>query len=46
MHLSETPGSADVPSPLKGQHNDYVFGEVLGLPQDEIDRLVASGAIR
>ena len=46
VHLSETPGSADVPSPLKGQHNDYVFGEVLGLPQEEIDGLVASGAIR
>ncbi len=46
VHLSETPGSADVPSPLKGQHNDYVFGEVLGLVQDEIDGLVASGAIR
>lgn len=46
VHLLRTPGAADRPSPLKGEHNDYVFGEVLGLGRDEIDRLVASGAIR
>ncbi len=25
--------------PLLGEHNDYVFGELLGLPRDEIKRL-------
>ena len=24
------------PSPQLGQHNDYVFGELLAIPQDEI----------
>ena len=28
------------PSPLLGQHNDYVLGEILGLEADEIQRLV------
>jgi crotonobetainyl-CoA:carnitine CoA-transferase CaiB-like acyl-CoA transferase len=30
------------PAPLLGQHNDYVLGEVLGLGQEEIERLIAS----
>lgn len=30
------------PAPLLGQHNDYVLGEVLGLGEDEIEKLVAS----
>lgn len=25
--------------PLLGEHNDYVFGELLGLPGEEIERL-------
>ncbi len=29
------------PSPLLGQHNDYVLGEILGLDAAEIERLVA-----
>jgi crotonobetainyl-CoA:carnitine CoA-transferase CaiB-like acyl-CoA transferase len=29
------------PSPLLGQHNDYVLGEILGLDAAEIARLVA-----
>ena len=27
------------PAPLLGQHNDYVLGEILGLPPHEIERL-------
>ena len=34
------------PAPLLGQHNDYVLGEVLGLPRDEIERLVAKEVLR
>ena len=38
--LSETPGEIRRPAPLLGEHNDYVFGELLGLSKDEIDRLI------
>lgn len=33
------------PGPLTGQHNDFVFGELLGLPAEEIAALKASGVI-
>jgi crotonobetainyl-CoA:carnitine CoA-transferase CaiB-like acyl-CoA transferase len=36
----------DGSGPLLGQHNQWVFGELLGLPADEIDELIASGVIR
>jgi crotonobetainyl-CoA:carnitine CoA-transferase CaiB-like acyl-CoA transferase len=39
-NLSETPGEIRRAAPMLGEHNDYVFGELLGLPQGEIDRLV------
>ncbi len=38
-NLSETPGEIRRPAPLLGEHNDYVFGELLGLSKDEIERL-------
>jgi crotonobetainyl-CoA:carnitine CoA-transferase CaiB-like acyl-CoA transferase len=44
-HLSETPGRIRRPAPLLGEHNQYVFGELLGLPAAEIQRLVEAGAI-
>lgn len=38
---AELPG----PSPLLGQHNDYVLGEILGLGKDEIADLVAAEVV-
>jgi benzylsuccinate CoA-transferase BbsF subunit len=42
--LSETPGAIRRPAPMLGEHNSYVFGEILGLPpgtiQDYIDRKI------
>jgi benzylsuccinate CoA-transferase BbsF subunit len=38
--MSKTPGSIRHRAPLVGEHNNYVFGELLGMPQEEIDRLV------
>lgn len=33
------------PSPRLGEHNDYVFGELLGLPAGEVARLKKEGVI-
>jgi crotonobetainyl-CoA:carnitine CoA-transferase CaiB-like acyl-CoA transferase len=38
--MSKTPGRIGKRAPLVGEHNNYVFGELLGLSQEEIDRLV------
>jgi crotonobetainyl-CoA:carnitine CoA-transferase CaiB-like acyl-CoA transferase len=43
--LSDTPGRIRRPAPLLGEHNQYVFGDLLGLPGAEIQRLVETGAI-
>ncbi|GAA5003849.1 CaiB/BaiF CoA transferase family protein [Streptomyces hyderabadensis] len=37
--LSETPASIRSTAPLLGQSNDEVFGRLLGLPAEEIERL-------
>jgi len=37
--LSETPAGIKTAGPLLGAHNDYVFGELLGMPEQEITRL-------
>jgi crotonobetainyl-CoA:carnitine CoA-transferase CaiB-like acyl-CoA transferase len=39
-NLSETPGEIRRPAPLLGEHNNYVYGELLGLSEDEIEALV------
>lgn len=39
-NLSETPGEIRRPAPLLGEHNNYVFGELLGLSEDKIEELV------
>jgi len=44
-NLSETPGEIRRPAPLLGEHNQYVFGELLGLPKDEIEALVGKKVI-
>ena len=33
------------PAPLLGQHNEYVFGELLGVPAPSLKLLVESGAV-
>lgn len=42
FRLSETPGQIRS-SPLIGEHNDKVFGEWLGVPPDEMQRLAEEG---
>ena len=37
--MSETPGGIYRPAPQLGQHNDYVFKELLGMSESEIEQL-------
>lgn len=46
VHLSATPGDAARPTRAKGEHNDYVFSQALGLDRAERDRLKAAGVLR
>jgi len=41
--MSETPAHIRVPPPCFGEHNRWVFGELLGLSDDEIAALEAEG---
>ena len=43
--LSDTPGSIRTAAPTLGQHNDYVFGQLMGLSASEIERLQAGNVI-
>ena len=41
FRLTATPGKPDQLAPELGQHNDYVFGQLLGLSREEIAKLQA-----
>lgn len=43
--LSKTPLRFDLPPPLLGEHNDYVYRHLLGKPEPEIQRLTELGHI-
>ena len=43
--LSGTPGEVRRPAPMLGQHNDYVFRELLGKPESEIAQLIEEKVI-
>jgi len=42
---SKTPGKIRDHAPTMGQHNDYVYGEILGLSKEEIARLTEKKVI-
>lgn len=44
-HLSKTPAHVRLPPPAFGEHNDYVFRELLGLDAKEIEVLRAEGVL-
>ena len=44
-NLSETPGEIRRAAPLLGEHNNYVFGDLLGLSRGEIEGLVEQKVI-
>ena len=43
--LSRTPREVKRPSPLLGEHNEYVFKELLGMSDDEIAEHIIDGSI-
>ncbi len=45
MRFSETPGAITSSAPLIGQHNNEVYGTLLGLSEAEINQLAEEGAL-
>jgi crotonobetainyl-CoA:carnitine CoA-transferase CaiB-like acyl-CoA transferase len=45
IRFSGTPTRIERPSPLLGQHNEEVYGNLLGLSPEEVKSLAAEGAI-
>ena len=43
--LSKTPGRLRMPGPCLGEHNEYIYSEVLGLSDDDIGDLLVEGVI-
>ncbi len=43
--MSATPGRVRSPAPSLGEHNHYVLSELLGVPDEEIDRLAEDNII-
>jgi len=41
--MSRTPGSLRRPAPCFGEHNEYVFAQLLGMSAEEISQLAAEG---
>jgi len=45
IKMSETPGSIDRRAPKPGEHNEEVYGRLLGLTREEVGRLRAEGVV-
>lgn len=43
--LSRTPGQITQRGPLLGEHNDHVFRDLLGLPEDLVNQYIVEGII-
>jgi benzylsuccinate CoA-transferase BbsF subunit len=46
VRLSRAPAAAPVRAPLLGEHNDYVFQQVLGMSEDEVDMFIVDEVLR
>ncbi|MBI2871776.1 MAG: CoA transferase [Chloroflexi bacterium] len=42
VHLSKTPGTIRRPPPSLGEHNEFILGELLGVPSEEQQRMEAA----
>jgi formyl-CoA transferase/CoA:oxalate CoA-transferase len=45
VKLSKTPGAVRTPSPALGEHSAMTLRDLLGLPDDEIGRLIDAGVV-
>ena len=45
FRCSKTPGSVDRPSPLVGEHNEFILGKYLNLGRDQLEKLKQEGVI-
>ncbi|HYL17407.1 MAG TPA: CoA transferase, partial [Burkholderiales bacterium] len=45
LRLSETPVAYGLPPPLLGQHTAEVLGSLLGVEQEEVERLRQAGVV-
>ncbi len=43
FRLSKTPGEPSIPAPCLGQHNEYVYREIVGMSDEEFVRLLNEG---
>jgi benzylsuccinate CoA-transferase BbsF subunit len=43
FRLSKTPGEPSMPAPCLGQHNEYVYREILGMSDEEFVQLLNEG---
>ncbi len=43
--LSATPGEIQRRAPLLGEHNEYVYREILGLSEEEVNQLITEGVL-
>ena len=43
VKLSETPGRVRRPAPQVGQHNDYAYGSLLGMSEEQIEQYAEEG---
>jgi crotonobetainyl-CoA:carnitine CoA-transferase CaiB-like acyl-CoA transferase len=45
IKLSETPGIIETPAPSVGEHNQEIYGGLLGLSESDLELLTLEGAI-
>ncbi len=45
LKFSETPGGVERPSPLVGEHNEFILGRLLGISPRELEKLKKEGAV-
>ena len=45
FRLSRTPAQLRMAAPCLGQHNEYIYREVLGIPEDEFVELLVEGVL-
>ena len=45
IRLWDTPGVAEAPSPLLGQHTDEILTGILRMPKAKVDKLRTAGVV-